>query len=198
MSLTFLNFSTTLLLRRLKTEKMSKNYIKALQTSSVHEVQLQLEEEIELRTFAQQQWDEEAEKHLLTQSNLLQHVSTIQVLKQDVSGLMTEMKKRDVFNVQEIKKMKKKEEETSIETSNQWNLKMQDDMLAASMNVQQEWQNKLKVAVSNAQVEMFDVQRKQAHIELEQKENVMEEMRENHLIEIQLGKVFKATQFRKM
>ena len=198
MSLTFLNFSTTLLLRRLKTEKMSKNYIKALQTSSVHEVQQQLEEEIELRTFAQQQWDEEAEKHLLTQSNLLQHVSTIQVLKQDVSGLMTEMKKRDVFNVQEIKKMKKKEEETSIEISNQWNLKMQDDVLAASMNVQQEWQNKLKVAVSNAQVEMFDVQRKQAHIELEQKENVMEEMRENHLIEIQLGKHSKRTLFRKM
>ena len=170
---------------------MSKNYIKALQTSSVHEVQQQLEEEIELRTFAQQQWDEEVEKHLLTQSNLLQHVSTIQVLKQDVSGLMTEMKKRDEFHVQEIKKMKKKEEETSIETFNQWNLKMQDDVLAASMNVQEEWQNKLKVAVSNAQAEMFDVQRKQAHIELEQKENVMEEMRENHLLEIQLSKYSK-------
>ena len=116
------------------------------------ELNLQLQEEIQLRTFAQEQWDEEVEKNkakeLKHQKNLASHKSIQKELKQDISRLMLERTK-----VQE----------------------------------------QHALAVNTAVANMFDAQRKEAHVEIQKREDLvedttqkMEEMKANHAIELQL------------
>ena len=90
----------------------------------------QLEEEMELRTFAQAQWDEEVERSRSLQQTLTTHQSIEVQLKQDVSGLLFELQhvsaaehdkeqqhasEREKREEKKEKKEKKEKEETEEE-----------------------------------------------------------------------------------
>ena len=163
----------------LKKERMSKNYMKA----SVEELQQQLEEEVELRAFAQQQWDDESENHRATEQKLQQCQEIEVQLRRDVSDLMTEMKEEKKSHLTELETELMKMKRTTLDKCNR---SMQDDIVNVSLTLANEWKEKMQKAVAEARAVMFDLQQEAAKAEIQQREDNIEEMRTNHMVELQL------------